>query len=141
MNPEGRAHELTACDVLRRYAEDGVGEFCDVNQHGSDGDTPLHVACYRGSFEEAKALVDAGADVNAPGDMSCTPLHAAAKSGLFCGHPTASQEVDSRIVELLLAHGAAPDAIDEFGETPLGAAKRTRKDEMAKVLQERMENN
>ena len=57
MNPEDRAHDLTAPDVLRRYKDEDLPEFGgieleDVNQRGNTGDCPLLVACYRGVFEE-----------------------------------------------------------------------------------------
>lgn len=45
----------------------------------NDGETPLHVACYEGTIEAVRFLVDRGADVNAEGGRFGTPiLHAVA---------------------------------------------------------------
>lgn len=64
-----------------------------------------------------KLLVDKGADINARKDVTClTPLAVAAREGLFS------------IVEYLVKAGAAIDAIDNEGETPLMAACRSRAD-------------
>ncbi len=68
---------LSAADVLRRYKEEDLPAFAevqleDVNQIGIFGERPLDVACGRGVMEEVTALVEAGADVNAPGELGNT---------------------------------------------------------------------
>jgi uncharacterized protein len=63
----------TASDILRRYRDEELPEFCDrelidVNQRGLFGSYPIHVAATRGSIEEIVALIEGGADVNAVGE-------------------------------------------------------------------------
>ncbi|KAL7790500.1 ankyrin repeat-containing domain protein [Trichoderma afarasin] len=49
-----------------------------IDQQGNDGETPLHVACRKGTIETVRFLVDRGADVNAEGGRFGTPILAAA---------------------------------------------------------------
>jgi ankyrin repeat protein len=102
---------LTAADVLARYNDQSFPDFCDplidVNQVGTFGNRPLHMASYHGNLEEIEALVKGGAVVNVVGDMGTTPLHEAASQG------------HTEAVRFLLAHGADSDVKDEFGKTPL----------------------
>ena len=107
---------LTAAQVLRSYTRDNLPDFhdvpiTDVNQVGSNGDRPLHIACIRGNLEDVVALVEAGADVNAAGDLGCTPLHHAAAGSLY------------EIAKVLVSHGADVTAKNEFGETPIDLAR------------------
>ncbi len=65
-------------EVLRKYEESlelSQDEVTDVNQKGSDDDTPLHKACFRGDLEDVEVLIAYGAEINALGDMGETPLH------------------------------------------------------------------
>ena len=73
-----------------------------VNDTNIFGDTPLHLVCRWGDAEAVAALLAAGAEVNSIGEKGQTPL--------FC---TASTSV----VDLLLAAGADPAIIDEFGHS------------------------
>lgn len=119
--------KLTAQEVLARYNDEGLPDFAgmeltDVNQVGSSGGRPIHVASFRGNFLEMQALIDAGADINVAGDMGSTPLHDAALGG----HVEA--------VRLLLRHGADGTKIDEFGRTPLNVAERNGFPEIIDVL-------
>jgi ankyrin repeat protein len=77
-----------------------------------DGFTALHLASYFGNDAMADLLLRYGADANAVSrnGMALRPLHSAA----------ASQCTD--IVELLLAHGAEPNAKQHGGWSPLHAA-------------------
>jgi ankyrin repeat protein len=104
--------KMEARQVLERYRAEDILEFVeceliDVNQKGNDGSTPLHVACQRNSLEEARALIEGGADVNAVGDMWTRPLHIAARVS------------DPDIVGLLIESGAARNVYDHFRDTPL----------------------
>jgi ankyrin repeat protein len=74
------------------------------------GRTPLHYAANEGLHEEARRLLEGGADVNASDDNGWTPLHFAAQSGSL------------EIAALLLASGARVEALDSDGNSPLGQA-------------------
>jgi ankyrin repeat protein len=66
--------------------------------------------------------------VKAPGELGNTPLHEAVGQGHV------------RAINLLLAHGASPNAKNEFGETPLDIARLKKREDIAKLLQDRMDN-
>jgi len=115
MGSEDRT-QRTAAQVLQSYTDDDLPDFCDcpitdVNQAGSNGDRPLHIACIRGNLDDVVALVEGGADVNASGDLGYAPLHHAAGDGHL------------EIVNVLLSHGADVNARNEFGQTPIDLAK------------------
>ena len=114
MSPADDSRKLTAADVLARYNDGHWPDFCDpltdVNQVGTFGNRPLHLASHHGNMEEIEALVEGGADVNVVGDMGSTPLHDAALGG----NPEA--------VRFLLEHGARSNVKDEFGRTALDVA-------------------
>jgi ankyrin repeat protein len=62
-----------------------IDEGADVNEMLPDGDSPLHIAAFKGYAEVAKRLIEEGANVNAKiaggGDPWATPLHLAAMKG------------------------------------------------------------
>jgi ankyrin repeat protein len=74
------------------------------------GCSPLHYAAADGRVDDARALIEAGADVAAPDAALMTPLH------------FACQQDHAAIGELLLAAGAPVDARDARGKTPLHVA-------------------
>jgi ankyrin repeat protein len=115
-----------AADVLRRYNEETLPDFCepltDVNQVGTFGNRPLHLASSRGTIDDVAALIDAGADVNATGDMGSTPLHEAVERGHV------------NVVRFLLDHGADRGLRNEFGQTPLDIANLNGNEEISKIL-------
>lgn len=109
--------KLTAHDVLRRYNDERMPEFADieltgVNQTGRFGNTPLDIAATRGNIEEVRALLEGGADPNARCEHGVTALHDAVGLGHL------------EIAKLLLSNGAKPDARAEFGGTPREWAER-----------------
>jgi len=102
---------MRAADVLQRYIDEGLPEFIEVvlthvNQRGTFGNTPLHVACTRGALEEVEALLADGAEVNAKGETGDTPLFRAA------------QQDHVAVVQRLLEMGALPDLANDYGSTP-----------------------
>jgi ankyrin repeat protein len=117
---------LTAADVLARYNEQSFPDFCDpltdVNQAGTFGNRPLHMASYHGNMEEIKALVEGGAMVNVVGEKGVTPLHEAASQG------------HTEAVKFLLQNGALLDVKDEFGRTPLDIAQVRGYSDIVKLL-------
>jgi ankyrin repeat protein len=46
-----------------------------VNQLNMLGESPIHIAAWRGSAEDVEWLIKNGANVNALGDLGMTPLH------------------------------------------------------------------
>ena len=117
---------LKASEVLDMYNEEHLPDFCepltDVNQVGTFGNRPIHLACYRGNLADVIALVEGGADVNAVGDLGSTPLHEAAERG----------HID--VIKFLLEKGASSSIRNEFGSTPSEAATVRGFDDIAKLL-------
>jgi hypothetical protein len=121
-----RKHHLKADEVLRRYNDESLPDFCepltDVNQVGTFGNRPLHLASYRGDIADVIALVEGGADINAVGDLGSTPLHEAVDQGHI------------HIVRFLLKKGASLHVTNELGKTPLDVAKDHNRDDIAQLL-------
>jgi len=108
--------------LLRLGADPGILD--------SGGHTPLYRVANQCQSdwgpEIVRALVLAGADVNACGGVTrATPLHMAARRGYVA------------IAGALLDCGAAIDARDSKGDTPLQRALNCRKDEVAQLLRDR----
>lgn len=87
------------------------------------GETPLHIAVYRQHNAVAEALLQAGADANARMVWGNAPLH------YVCGH-----QHDVSLTEMLLKHGADPDAANDEGRTPLHSATHSHRDEIVAAL-------
>ena len=90
--------------------------------------TPLHAALFGRQVETARLLIRHGADVNARRGgagwprAGWTALHYVAAFGLI------------ELIEPLLAHGAALEARDDAGSTPLTAASENRQDMAVGIL-------
>lgn len=65
-------------------------------------DEKLHIACREGKIQEAKQLLEQGADVNARFD-GVPPLYVASQAGV------------TELIQLLLDNGADIDAISNHG--------------------------
>jgi len=117
-----RRTRLTAAEVLRRYNEEQLPSFLDiqlvaVNQIARFDERPLHVASARGDIEEIAALVEAGADVDASGDFG---------NAVGQGHLEA--------IGFLLDHGASLSIRNEFGDTPLDVARLKARADIVELL-------
>jgi uncharacterized protein len=123
----GNSQRLTAGEVLRRHKDEELPEFSeiplyDVNQVGSFGDQPIHVACIRGSLDEIAALIHGGADVDATGERGDTPLHHAVGQGHIA------------VVKALLEYGASRNKRNDLAMTALDLAKLNGRNDIAELL-------
>jgi ankyrin repeat protein len=95
-----------------------------VDAHSPDGFSGLGLSVFFGHLEIARMLVEAGADVNRPSQNSIrvAPLHSAVESGSI------------PLLDLLLSHGATPDAVEFLEATPLHSAAARGSREMVEKL-------
>jgi ankyrin repeat protein len=96
----------------------------DLNKAGVHGRTPLMVAAAVGRFEAVEALVKSGASIVATGAQQLNALH------------EASAEDETRIAGYLLSLGADPNALTDWGVTPLMCAAAWGNCAVAKLLLE-----
>ena len=99
---EKRHHLRSAKAQLQNRFGASVAE---VDHHDVWQRARVTVACV------ARLLLAGGADTEATADHGFTPLQSAAANG------------SAELVELLLAHGARPDARNENGQTAIDLAK------------------
>ncbi len=127
---DARGEELEIWDgaalgrlAVVQAAHEGWGEFI-VNEYSRDGYTPLQLACFFGHEDVARYLVGNGARIDAvsKNGMAIQPLHAAAAGG------------HTAIVQLLLAAGADPNAVQQDSFRPLHAAAQNGNAELARLL-------
>ena len=95
----------------------------DVKAKDSDGETPLMLAADEGPVEAVQALIEAGAEINAKDVNGQTALMLAASVG------------DAASVQALLQSGADASPKDKDGQTALSLARKSKKDEVVKLLQ------
>ena len=95
----------------------------DPAEPAEDGTTPLHIAAECGQYKVAEAFLSAGVDVDATTkEFRQTPLHLAAYGhGAGRGDPD-EIERQSRVISVLLEHGANIHARDHAEQTPLHVA-------------------
>lgn len=129
-----------------------------IHEYGTDGFTPLQLACYFGHEAVAAWLIAQGADVEAAAKnrMRIRPLHAAAANGNlailetllahgadvnaqqargFTALHTAADSNNPEMARLLLQHGADRELHSDDGQTPLALAQAKGRDGVAAVLQ------
>src|SRR5437867_411724 len=100
-----RSLDQVLTDLCDREADFADCEPLTVSSVGASGDTPLHVAMWRGDLVAAEVLLENGASVNVQGDMSETPLHVAVR------------QRNAAAVQLLLNHGARLEVRNESART------------------------
>lgn len=84
--------------------EDGIDiPLTDVNQLNVLGESPIHIAAWKGAPEDIQWLLDNGADINQRGDFGMTPLHYAYMGG------------NIENIEVLLQAGADQTIRCEYG--------------------------
>ena len=142
----------TGATVLHWAAEGGSVEVirevlstnkCNINAIANDGETPLHVAAWKGNTEAAMVLIRHGAEKAIVAGAAGTPLHHAAGGGhvstvkamLEAGCPVdvvssigisvlhaASMYGYVEVMDMLLSRGCDVNATDYRGNTPLDYA-------------------
>jgi ankyrin repeat protein/uncharacterized protein YndB with AHSA1/START domain len=129
-----------------------------ANAVSADGFTPLHLACFGGSAEAVRALLERGADpevVSRNPQVRVRPLGTAAFTrSLDCARAlleagadpngagdrgfralhTAAQNGDAELARLLLDRGADPGLATEDGRTPESIARGAGHEEVARLL-------
>src|SRR6185295_8247436 len=93
-------------------------------ERNAAGSTPLHGACYWGSVEAARLLLDQGADVQTATADSFLQIHAlgCAVATPDVPNPSDDESVVLRLVDLLLDRGADVNARRRDGMTALHSA-------------------
>ncbi|XP_053506985.1 ankyrin repeat domain-containing protein 12-like isoform X1 [Ictalurus furcatus] len=114
-----------------------------VNKMNAHGQTPLHMAAFRGDVKQVKELIGLGADVNVKDFAGWTPLHEACNLGYYdaakvligAGAEVNTQGLDDDtplhdassnghkdIVKLLLQYGGNAFQANKRGEQPVDVA-------------------
>ena len=87
--------------------EDGLDiPLSDVNQVNVLGESPIHIAAWKGDPEDILWLLDNGAEINQRGEFGMTPLHYAYMSG------------KTENISILLDAGADPNLRCDRGLLP-----------------------
>ena len=114
--------------IIRTFASFASQEEAkpEVEVEGTDafGCTKLHVAAHAGSLEDARCLLQKGANPNAQEAWDETPLHMAARAGHL------------QIAMLLVTHGAGVNVRNADDETPLVVGARAGKHDLCSYLLE-----
>jgi ankyrin repeat protein len=121
--PPGTIHAAAMDGDLNAVRALIAGDSTLVNARDEAGNTPLHLAAWRGRQNVAEYLLSHGAHVNATNSGGETPLHWAVLRN------------DHDLVALLLRHGADTETHESYGRTPLLlVARETGEVEMARRL-------
>jgi Ankyrin repeats (many copies) len=106
-------------DVIAFLVEAGA----DPNALDKSGVAPLHRAVRDRCSAAVDALIGAGADPLLVNKSGSTPLHLAVQNtGKSGSGSDAAKDEQSRIIALLLEHGASPADVDAKGKTVADAA-------------------
>jgi len=87
-------------------------EPLDITSVDENGSTPLHLACYYGSFESVRYLLSLKSNINAVDNEKLTPLHLAVRNE------------KEKIVKLLLLNGADKNITNKNQELPIDIARK-----------------
>jgi ankyrin repeat protein len=127
----GRRHFQTA-ELLRHNG-------ADVDVHGLEGRTPLHMAAWYGDFEMVRVLLNYKADINARSNKGWTPIHFVSDGFENSVNPNIRQSLPD-VARLLLEYGADVNARISgsymSGATPLHVTAEINTVEVARVLLE-----
>ncbi len=147
-NAENRKGETPVHEAARYASLDSlkilVNEGGDISKRTATGATVLELAAAplrrgfgdqpsmteevkrrRTAFAMVEFLLGKGADPCDRGSSGCTALHAAARAG------------STKVVELLLDHGAPANIEDDSGRTPLFVARHWKREDTAASLEKR----
>ncbi len=113
--------KMGRCELHYASNEGNLGKVCilisegmNVNLKDKNGWTPLHFAVQSQSIKIAARLIECGAEIDARDIDGNTPLFRA----VYC------YSNDGRMIELLRKHGADPYSENNYGNSPVGLARR-----------------
>ncbi|MEZ5146682.1 MAG: ankyrin repeat domain-containing protein [Bacteroidales bacterium] len=86
-----------------------IGYIDDINEIEENGWTPLMIACFNGSADVVKVLIEHGADVNGTNLNGTSPIMYAKEYTLSKG--------DFSCLKLLLENGATLNTLDIYNRT------------------------
>ena len=129
-NPQLDIFEAAAVGKTDRVGELLGGDPSLANAWAKDGFQPLGLASFFGHVDTARALVEAGAEVNSASrnDFKVMPLHSA------CAASDAQTRYE--LAQLLLEHGADPNARQQDEFTPLMEARQNKDERLEQLLVE-----
>lgn len=114
-------------DLLAEFREMDMFYDCVIvapESPCSDGDTPLHVIARDGNLDLLKKILPFVTNIDVVGDCGYTPLHCA----VMRRHP--------EVVKVLLAHGADPERLADYGESAITLMEDEDRCEFADILRE-----
>lgn len=114
----------TALRMGATRADASTHFFTEIQHYAYAGDTALHVAAAAYRHDSVCALIKKRADVRARNRRGAEPLHYACDG--IPGTPSWNPSAQSRTIQVLIAAGADPNALDKSGVAALHRAVRTR---------------
>ncbi len=96
----------------------------NIPSKSSKGGSALHFAAYKGHESAVRSLIGHGADAALRDEVGATALHSA----------VLSVQSTSKIVEMLIAHGIAVDAVNQNGGTAIHLAVKQKYKEIVATL-------